>query len=75
MTRTSPFALSSTGAWMLLTVMLSNPPYVAAAPGFSNAGNVIGDDVLYSIGEEMPSLWAVPATCKALGLALAGTAT
>lgn len=50
MTRTSPFALSFSGAWMLLTVMLSNLSSVAAAPGFSNAGSVIGDDVLYSIG-------------------------
>lgn len=50
MTWTPPFALSSACAWVVIAALLSNSPLGAAAPGFSNAGSVIGDDVLYSIG-------------------------
>ena len=50
MTRTSAFKFPLNCAWILIATLLSNSPLVSAAPGFSNAGSVIGDDVLYSIG-------------------------
>lgn len=50
MTRASTFTFPFNCAWILIATMLGSSPSTVAAPGYSSAGSVIGDDVLYSIG-------------------------
>jgi len=50
MTRTSVFTFPFNCAWIVIATMLGSSPSTLAAPGYSSAGSVIGDDVLYSIG-------------------------
>lgn len=50
MTRTSVFKFPFNCAWILIATVLGSSQSITAAPGYSSAGSVIGDDVLYSIG-------------------------
>lgn len=50
MTRMSAFSLYSAGCRMTLTALLYSTAVAPAAAEFGSSGNVIGDDVLYSIG-------------------------
>ncbi|QXH87773.1 integrating conjugative element protein [Pseudomonas shahriarae] len=50
MTRTSAPQLPSACCWLVLSAALWSVTSIASASSFSSSGNVIGDDVLYSIG-------------------------